>query len=238
MFNLLSRSTNLPLKEGSRSDVAMSLVRGLIFQLFIALTCVAEENHAQFVTNLTDRNFEALVARGEGTPWAVKFYAPWCGHCKVLAPTWEELAEKLQGEVKVGKVDCTESAFLGNLFGIRGFPTLKIISEGKMYTFAGRRSLDSLQEWAQGGYKEQEAADYPFDKPSNKWIAILNTSMTNYGIYGIGVTLICLGILFCYLDQSGSEDAKSRKEMEERLKKLQEAGTEKKAEKEESKKDS
>eukprot|EP00435_Cladocopium_sp_Y103_P047919 s742_g14.t1 len=181
----------------------------------------------------------ALVARGEGTPWAVKFYAPWCGHCKVLAPTWEDLAEKLQGEVKVGKVDCTESAFLGNLFGIRGFPTLKIISEGKMYTFTGRRSLDSLQEWAQGGYKEQEAVDYPFDKPSNKWMAILTTSMTNYGIYGIGVTLICLGILFCYLDSSGSpEDAKSRKEMEERLKKLQEAGNEKKAEKEESKKDS
>eukprot|EP00435_Cladocopium_sp_Y103_P049445 s742_g14.t3 len=157
----------------------------------------------------------------------------------VLAPTWEDLAEKLQGEVKVGKVDCTESAFLGNLFGIRGFPTLKIISEGKMYTFTGRRSLDSLQEWAQGGYKEQEAVDYPFDKPSNKWMAILTTSMTNYGIYGIGVTLICLGILFCYLDSSGSpEDAKSRKEMEERLKKLQEAGNEKKAEKEESKKDS
>jgi thiol-disulfide isomerase/thioredoxin len=39
--------------------------------------------------------------------WLVKFYAPWCGHCKRLAPTWEELATKAKGSFNVAKLDCT-----------------------------------------------------------------------------------------------------------------------------------
>lgn len=39
-------------------------------------------------------------------PWFVKFYAPWCGHCKNLAPTWIEMATQLKGQVNVGEVDC------------------------------------------------------------------------------------------------------------------------------------
>ena len=39
--------------------------------------------------------------------WLVEFYAPWCGHCKSLAPAWTEAAKQLKGVVKVGAVDMT-----------------------------------------------------------------------------------------------------------------------------------
>lgn len=39
--------------------------------------------------------------------WFIKFYAPWCGHCKKLAPIWNEVAGELKGEVKFGNVDAT-----------------------------------------------------------------------------------------------------------------------------------
>ena len=214
---------------------------GMMFRAIFMAKCAAEDSAAGVVTNLTDSNFEAFIARGEGTPWAVKFYAPWCGHCKVLAPTWDQLAEKLQGEMKLGKVDCTESQFLSNIFGIHGYPTLLIISEGKMYSFSGRRSPETLLEWAQGGYKQQEPYAYPFDKSSNYYMAAASTALMKYGFYIIGVSLVGLGALVCFLDTSSPEDVKNRKEMEERLRRLeQEAEANKQAGKEgaESKKDS
>ena len=42
-------------------------------------------------------------------PWFVKFYAPWCGHCQRLAPTWDELAAETAGKLNVAKVDCTSA---------------------------------------------------------------------------------------------------------------------------------
>jgi len=47
-------------------------------------------------------------------PWFVEVYAPWCGHCKKLAPVWEEVATALKGKVKVGKIDGTEEKRLAS----------------------------------------------------------------------------------------------------------------------------
>jgi len=63
----------------------------------------------------------------------VEFYAPWCGHCKNLQPAYEKAAKSLAGLVKVAAVDCDEDSnkqFCGG-FGIKGFPTLKIVTPGK-----------------------------------------------------------------------------------------------------------
>lgn len=60
----------------------------------------------------------------------IKFYAPWCGHCKSLAPVWDELGRDLKGKVMIGKVDCTTETSVAGRFGVRGYPTLKFFPAG------------------------------------------------------------------------------------------------------------
>jgi len=71
------------------------------------------------------QTFESLVLKNDGDePWLVDFYAPWCGHCHVFAPKFETIAEKLEGKVKCGKVNCQEQQWLCQQVGIQGFPTI------------------------------------------------------------------------------------------------------------------
>lgn len=77
------------------------------------------------VETLTPSNFDSLVLSSSET-WLVKFYAPWCGHCKSSAPAFSRAAEKLHGVAKLGVVDCDEHQALAQRFGIQGFPSIKI----------------------------------------------------------------------------------------------------------------
>lgn len=60
----------------------------------------------------------------------VKYYAPWCGHCKALAPDYESAATELKGVVPLFEVNCDEDRELCDEAGIRGFPTLKVYANG------------------------------------------------------------------------------------------------------------
>ena len=66
-----------------------------------------------------------------GRPMLVQFYAPWCGHCQQLAPTWKKVGEKIGHLLTVGKLDCTEHQSLTQRYGIRGFPTIKFFRNGE-----------------------------------------------------------------------------------------------------------
>ncbi|KAL6079377.1 Protein disulfide-isomerase A6 [Balamuthia mandrillaris] len=113
------------------------------------------------VVVLTDANFYEHIKEGD---WLVEFYAPWCGHCKKLAPTWEELATSAKEHgFKVAKVDCTVEKQIPNLFGIRGYPTIKFIRGDKYYDFASQRTIEKFTEFAKGGY--QTADTHPLPPP-------------------------------------------------------------------------
>lgn len=77
----------------------------------------------------TEDNFDVVAYNSKAS--LVKFYAPWCGHCKKLAPAYDSAAEKLahdldDGLVSLIKVDCTVEKDLCDKYSIRGFPTLKV----------------------------------------------------------------------------------------------------------------
>jgi protein disulfide-isomerase A6 len=113
------------------------------------------------VIELTDSNFEELVLNSDDM-WLVEFFAPWCGHCKNLAPHWATAATELKGKVKLGALDATVHTVMSNRYGVRGFPTIKYFPAGKKTQsdaeeFNGGRTSDDIVNWA----LEKLAANVP-----------------------------------------------------------------------------
>jgi len=79
---------------------------------------------------LTEANFDAEVLQS-ADHWLVEFFAPWCGHCKALAPEWTKAATQLKGTVRVGAVDCDVHKALCGKYDVKGFPTIKHFGEDK-----------------------------------------------------------------------------------------------------------
>ncbi|KAI0765904.1 protein disulfide isomerase [Trametes elegans] len=103
---------------------------------------------ASNVLELTPDNFDEHV--GKGKPALVEFFAPWCGHCKNLAPTYEQLADAFahaKDKVVVAKVDADGAGKpLGQKYGVTGYPTLKWFGPegGEPEKYEGGRDLDAL----------------------------------------------------------------------------------------------
>ncbi|XP_078573399.1 protein disulfide-isomerase A4-like [Branchiostoma floridae x Branchiostoma japonicum] len=92
------------------------------------------------VVTLTEENFDEFV--NENAITLVEFYAPWCGHCKKLAPEYEKAAQFLKDQdppILLGKVDATQETDLGKRFDVSGYPTLKIFRKGQAYDYKGPR---------------------------------------------------------------------------------------------------
>lgn len=77
-----------------------------VASLAVLNTCQSLYDGKSPVVKLTKENFKKKVLDSDDL-WFVEFYAPWCGHCKTLAPSWEKAAKNLKGVVNVGAVDMT-----------------------------------------------------------------------------------------------------------------------------------
>ena len=81
--------------------------------------------------HVTDAEFEKVVLKSE-LPVIVDFWAPWCGPCRMVAPTLEKLAREKAGKLVVAKVNTDENSEWAIKYGVQGIPTMLFISGGKV----------------------------------------------------------------------------------------------------------
>lgn len=122
----------------------------MLVKRFVFASLAAAVVAKSAVLDLIPDNFDKVVLSGK--PALVEFFAPWCGHCKTLAPVYEELAQVFEfasDKVSIAKVDADAEKALGKRFGIQGFPTLKWF-DGKSkdpQDYSGGRDLESLTKF-------------------------------------------------------------------------------------------
>ncbi|HEY6003770.1 MAG TPA: thioredoxin [Anaeromyxobacter sp.] len=98
------------------------------------------------VVTLQDATFDTEVLKSD-IPVLVDFWAVWCGPCKAIAPTVEELAKQYRGKVKVAKMDVDEHQKVPQQYGIKSIPTLLVFKGGRVVdTIVGAVPRSKLEE--------------------------------------------------------------------------------------------
>uniref|UniRef100_A0A8C2XHL9 protein disulfide-isomerase n=1 Tax=Cyclopterus lumpus TaxID=8103 RepID=A0A8C2XHL9_CYCLU len=96
-------------------------------------------------------NFPVHITCTSGMAQRRHFYAPWCGYCKKLEPVWHDVGVELKSSgspVRVGKMDATAYSGMSSEFGVRGYPTIKLLKGDLAYNYKGPRTKDDIVEFA------------------------------------------------------------------------------------------
>ena len=105
---------------------------------------------SEFITLATDESFATEVLQAS-IPVLVDFWAEWCGPCRMLAPTMDELAKEYTGKIKVVKVNVDDCSATASTYSIRSIPTLILFKNGKIVdTKSGQLSKSQLVSFIQG----------------------------------------------------------------------------------------
>lgn len=126
----------------TRSQIWITLAA--ITLAFFAAPAIADE-----VLDLTPDNFDNEVGKDRGA--LIEFFAPWCGHCKKLAPEYEKLGSsfKKAKNVLIAKVDCDSHKDLCSKYGVSGYPTIQWFPKGSLEPkkYEGQRTAEALAEF-------------------------------------------------------------------------------------------
>lgn len=140
------------------ADAAINSLKNRINEkLGVKQSSSGRKGNVEDVIELTDANFDKLVLNSDDM-WLVEFFAPWCGHCKNLAPHWAQAATELKGKVKVGALDATVHQSKASEYGVQGYPTIKFFPPGK-------KDKSSAEDYP-GGRTASDIVNFALDKLS------------------------------------------------------------------------
>ncbi|KAF9581635.1 protein disulfide-isomerase precursor [Lunasporangiospora selenospora] len=126
-----------------RLSAAVALVSLAATSMLAGVRAETTESATSDVLVLGEKNFKDVVNPEDLI--LVEFYAPWCGHCKALAPEYEIAATELkESKIPIAKVDCTVEADLCQEHGVQGYPTLKVFRSGVASEYKGERKANGI----------------------------------------------------------------------------------------------
>ena len=96
---------------------------------------------------VTDASFEEDVIKSD-KPVVLDFWAPWCGPCKAIGPSLEEISDEMADKITVAKLNIDENPNTGTFFSVRGIPTMLLFNNGEaVATKVGAVSKTAIVEW-------------------------------------------------------------------------------------------
>ena len=109
-------------------------------------------------TALQFKTFDEMLAELD-QPVLVDFYAQWCGPCRMMQPVLEDIAARMESDIKVAKVDTDRSPTLGNRYQVEALPTLILFSKGQvMERYVGYMTADELENAVRATLKRVKAS--------------------------------------------------------------------------------